>query len=78
MESERGIVVFVCGEEAVLAGWVGGSFIVKKGLGGCCWLDGLIAMCQQHDFGGFISVVCRTTTKVARKFAVQADVVLVF
>ena len=78
MESERGVVVFVCGEEAVVAGGVGDSFIVKKGLGGSCGLDGLIAMCQQHDFGGFISVVCRTTTKVARKFAVQADVVLVF
>ena len=78
MKSERGVVVFVCGEEAVVAGGVGGSFIVKKGLGGSCGLDGLIAMCEQDDFGGFISVVCRTTTKVARKFAVQADVVLVF
>ena len=46
MESERGVVVFVCGEEAVVAGGVGGSFIVKKGLGGSCRLDGLIAMCQ--------------------------------
>ena len=78
MKSERGVIVFVGGEEAVVASGVGGSLIVKEGLDGSGGLDGLIAMCQQHDFGGFISVVCRTTTKVARKFSVQADVVLVF
>ena len=46
MERERGVVVFVGSEEAVVAGGVGGSFVVKKGLGGSCGLDGLIAMGQ--------------------------------